>query len=258
MYFTQLPRFVGVVESLRRLRLMRFDARAMFRQRHRFLRLAFLPAFAFTLSAPALADECDRLPAPSVTVKRIDEPIKVDTQYGFRQLTHLGSDIGRAGHVIVGLTRGKARARFSVVMSRHVDRSRRWECSSPHITVTYGFSPMIVYVAKEIPQGTCAYDEVFRHEMLHVNASQEHIAALEQKLRDALAARFVTGQPWRGPVGQAPRLLQRELVDLWQPYLEREINLGMEAQKAIDSPEEYARVMNSCEGEIGRLTKTQK
>ena len=231
-----------------------FPAFRPFVQRIRFLRLVFLPLITLALPTPVRADECDRLPAPTVTVKRTEEPISINTQYGYRQLTHLGSDIARTGHVILGLTRGNARVSFSVQMARYVDRTRRWECASPQLVVTYGFSPMTVYVAREIPKGTCAYDEVFRHEMRHVNAYQKHLADIEQNLRDTLTARFATGKPWRGPLGQAPRVLQRELVERWQPYLEREINLGMEAQKAIDSPEEYALVLDACDGEIRRLT----
>ena len=34
-------------------------------------------------AAPAWAtDECDRLPLPSVAVKRLDEPVSLDTTYG--------------------------------------------------------------------------------------------------------------------------------------------------------------------------------
>ena len=207
------------------------------------------------VAPPSKADECDRLPAPSITVKRTEEAININTQYGYRQLTHLGSDIARTGHVILGLTRGTARVSFSVKMARHVDRTRRWECASPQLIVSYGFSPMTVYVAREIPKGTCAYNKVFRHEMRHVAAYQAHLEAIEQNLRETVTARFAIGKPWRGPLGQAPRALQRELVERWQPYLEREINLGMAAQKAIDSPEEYALVLDACDGEIRRLTR---
>jgi len=220
-------------------------------------RLRLLPpvVIALLVFAQAAADECERLPAPSVTVTRLEEPITINTQYGYRELTHLGSDIARTGQAILGLTRGKARASFSVTMTRHPDKTRRWECASPQILLTYGFSPMTIYVAKEIPKGTCAYDEVLRHEMRHVTAYRSHLAAIEPKVREALTARFVTGEPWRGPLGQPPRQLQREISERWQPYMEHEINLGMAAQKEIDAPEEYARVLDSCNGEIRRLTR---
>ena len=67
--------------------------------------------------------------------------------------------------------------------------------------------------------------------------------------------RFVTDGPWRGPVGQARARLQQELEERWAPYIRREMNKVDAAQALIDTPEEYARVAESCGGEVKRLTR---
>jgi hypothetical protein len=39
------------------------------------------------------------------------------------------------------------------------------------------------------------------------------------------------------------------------PYIKREIGKVESAQSLIDTPEEYARVSESCNGEIQKLTR---
>ncbi len=216
-----------------------------------------LPALmlAVLLAGPGRADECDQLPMPSVTVNRLDENITVSNQYSYRELTHLGATLAPAGRQVLGLTRGKAVARFTTRTPLYIDRTGRWECASPQISVSFGLSPMTVYVAKEFREGSCAYREIYQHELRHVKAYRDHLNRIEKEVSDMLNQRFATGGPWRGPAGQAQERLQRELEDRWLPYIRRAINRVDQAQALIDTPEEYARVSNSCNGEISRRTR---
>ena len=206
-------------------------------------------------SSPFAADVCDQLPRPSVAVHRLEEPPTVNRQYGYRELTHLGSALAQPGKQVLGLTRGRASSRFSLSLARQLDPSGRWECASPQITVTYGFSPLTVYVAREFPEGSCAFKEIYQHEMRHVKTYQAHLVSIESELTATLSRRFATGSPWRGPSGQTRAQLERELNERWLPYVQREIDRVDADQTLIDSPEEYARVADSCNGEIGRLIR---
>lgn len=201
-------------------------------------------------SCPGMADECDLLPKPSVTLKRLELRPALNNSYSYRELTQLGAAGGRAGHKVLGLTRGTAIARFETSIPLYADRSGRWECASPQIIVSYGFQPMTVSVAREFPEGTCAHQEIYAHELRHVATYRAHLATIEKDLAETLALRFNTGTPWRGPLGQTRHQLQRELNERWLPYIQREINRANEAQEQIDSAEEYARVTNACNGEV--------
>ncbi|MBL8416568.1 MAG: hypothetical protein JNM42_19260 [Propionivibrio sp.] len=211
--------------------------------------------FAVVLSCPCWADKCDQLPKPSVTVKRLDTRVTVNTQHGYKVLNHLGSALARPGNQILGLTRVNDVAHFASSTPLHVDRSGRWECASPQLTLTLGFNPMTVYVAKEFPEGGCAYKEIYQHELRHVKAYQAHLSTIENELSESLNRRFATGGAWRGPVGQTRADLQRELDERWLPYIQREFAHADEAQALIDTPEEYARVANACNGEIRKRTR---
>lgn len=203
----------------------------------------------------AWADPCEQLPKPTVTVKRLDDRISLNTGYSYKSLNNLGASINRPGRHVLGLTRGTATVQFAVTTPSVIDPSGRWECASPQVTLTFGFSPMTVYVAKEFPEGSCPFKEVQEHEMRHVKTYQSHLAAIEKELSNALSTRFATGTPWRGPVGQASDKLQRELNERWTPYVQHEIRRVEAAQALVDSAEEYERVANACAGEVRKLIR---
>ena len=206
-------------------------------------------------SSPLAADVCDQLPRPSVAVHRLEEPLTVNRQYGYRELTHLGSTVARPGQQVLGLTRGRASARFSLSIASRVERYGRWECASPQLTVTYGFSPLTVYVAREFPEGSCAFKEIYQHEMRHVKTYQAHLVSIENELTATLNHRFASDGPWRGPAGETRMALERELSERWLPYIQRAIDRVDADQSLIDSADEYARVADSCKGEIRQLMR---
>ena len=121
--------------------------------------------------------------------------------------------------------------------------------------MTYGYDPMTVYIAKEFPERTCAYNEIYKHELRHVKTYQEHLVAIEKDLTETLRRRFATGTPWRGPVGNTQAILQREIDDRWLPYIKRETGKVGVAPARVDTPVEYEPGSKSCNGEIRRLIK---
>lgn len=207
------------------------------------------------IASPSQADPCNELPKPSVTIKRIDERLSYNTEYSYKSLTNIGASLARPGKQVLGLTRGNATVSFASNTPSIIDPTGRWECTSPQITLTFGFSPMTVYVAREFPEGTCAYKEIREHEMRHVEAYQKHIAGIEKELTESLNARFATGAVWRGPVGQTAARLRQELDARWAPYVQRQIKRVDEAQAKIDTAEEYDRVANACGGEISKVLR---
>lgn len=216
-----------------------------------------LALLALALPARA-ADPCEELPKPSVTVKRLETPLALNTTYSYRSLTNLGAARARPGQQVLGLTRGNATARFASNTPSIVDSGKRWECASPQIVLSYGFSPLTVYVAREFPPGSCAHKEIHEHEMRHVQAYLKHQADIEKSVADTLNARFATGAPWRGAAGEVTARLQDELNERWLPYVQRELRKVEAAQAVIDSDEEYERVANACAGEIAKRLRGNK
>ena len=77
----------------------------------------------FLASAPVVADECDQLPPPSVTLRRLPEKLSVDTRYGYREITHLAAEIAR---------RERACSASRAARRRCVRRSDRRPLSNAH------------------------------------------------------------------------------------------------------------------------------
>lgn len=212
--------------------------------------LHFLIYLALCAARPLIAAECEQLPKPSLNIKPLEEKTSYNTQYSYRALTQLAASLARPDKRVLGLTRGNASVTFSLQLPSVQDASGRWECSSPQLTLTYGFSPMTVYVAREFPEGSCAYKEILEHEMRHVKAYQAHLASIEKEVQATLSQRFVTGEVWRGPTGFYGEQIKKEIDERWVPYVQRMLRRVEEAQAVIDTPEEYERVANACEGEI--------
>lgn len=213
------------------------------------LLLAASPAWPEDLSA------CQQLPKPTVTVKLMEHSLSINTGYGYRQLTTLGGEKVRPGRQVLGLTRANSVAQFALNMPGYRDATERYECASPQITLTLGFKEMTVYVGKEFPNGSCAYKEIFEHEMRHVKTYQEHVSKVQTTVQEDITRRFATGEVWRGPAGVGFARVSKELNERWLPYVNREFRKVDQAQALIDTPAEYARLSNACNGEIKKLTR---
>ncbi|MDZ4314951.1 MAG: hypothetical protein U0989_09325 [Azonexus sp.] len=217
--------------------------------------LALTGALISSPSGSADLVECAQLPKPSVSIKRLEDALRFNTQYSYRSLTHIGGEKVKPGHQVLGLTRASAIAQFSLNMPSYRDAAERYECASPQISLNFGFKEMTVYVGKEFPVGSCAYKEIFEHEMRHVKAYQEHIAKVEKVVLEDLNRRFVTGDLWRGPAGVHYAQVSKELDERWLPYVNREMRKVDLDQMLIDTPEEYARLSQSCNGEVKNYAK---
>lgn len=219
------------------------------------------PPLALLVIAPwptACAADCDHLPPSTVSVKRLDEPVRINLQYGYQALKALSADYTRSDREVLGLTRGQAIAKFSTRSMVLPDPSGRWECASHQIALEYGFSPLTVYVSKEFPQGSCAHDEIYAHELKHVRVYQAHARKIEQEIADRLRDRFAATAPIRGPRGETQLRLNQQIHQEWIPFVKRLLDEANIAQRDVDSPEEYERVAASCNGAIKRqLTRAR-
>jgi hypothetical protein len=127
-------------------------------------------------------------------------------------------------------------------------------CMRPHFSVKLSYSPIEVYVGREIPRGSCAYAEVVHHE-------EKHVAAYVRQLREAAAAVERAMRAYYGNVifyGDADQLatqLTYQVKQHWLPLAEQQLSAVEEVQQAIDSPQEYARNRAACNGEIGRVLR---
>lgn len=225
--------------------------------------VALSAAFAFVvlLAAPASAQprtpfqaKCEDTIGETISVlSSRGEGYRIDNTRSYFDLTRLKGSV-RRGSWVLGLTHTEARVSIKVGGRMLMDEASGHECVAPRIDVNLYYAPIVIYVSREFPPGSCSYQEVLAHEMRHLKTYQDFLPRAEAIVRARLAARFA-GKPLYAPIGQARNLLQREVDRSWMPYIKREMEKIEVLQAAIDTPQEYARLGKVCAGEVQSLLR---
>lgn len=177
----------------------------------------------------------------------------IDTHLGYRALTAMKGG-ARANTFVLGLTRTESRVAMGLSGPMLQDAATGYECVAPQISVKLYYAPVVIYVSKEFPVGTCAYNEILRHEERHLKAYMDSLPRVENIVRTALAKRF-QDKPLYAPKGMARDALAAEMDSGWMPFIKTEMSRVEVLQAAIDTPAEYARLGKACNGEIQNILR---
>lgn len=137
---------------------------------------------------------------------------------------------------------------------RHQMQRDGFVCAAvERIDVSFGLRERNVFVARELPEGTCIHGEVLAHEMKHVAADEALLGRFVPQVKERLTQELARVTPVRARTStQAVDALRRH-VDRVMANLFREF--GQErarVQAAIDTADEYRRVSRACGGELAR------
>lgn len=217
------------------------------------------------VAAPSLQEQfltrCEREFARGVKFQILTRGYELNHSLSISELSRLRSN-GSAGqgarqHVL-GLTVVKSLSRIDALTLNLQNPQTNQECLSVKLDVTLEYTAPQVYIAKEIPPGTCSYQQILEHELRHVQAYLTHLPKVEAALRPLLNQRFGVA-PIYGGVGQGkPQLreqLQQELNQYWIPLLGSEVEKVEAQQRVIDSPQEYERMGRACNGEVQKFLR---
>ena len=100
------------------------------------------------------------------------------------------------------------------------------------LTVSLRFVHPMLRVIRDLAPGTCAHAHVLRHEYTHVRIYRE----MARQFRELV-------YPWSDTATPADVL----------HYAKQQLAKLQEQQRLFDSPEEYARNLTACKGEIPKL-----
>jgi hypothetical protein len=207
---------------------------------------------AFCANTPRTAFQIrceDTIPKTVSVVAARQQGYSIDQSVSYRRLTQMGA---MPNGVVLGLTQMKSRIEMHVSGPILQDPSTGYECIAPQVQVEIVYAPMVVYVAREFPQGTCAYRQILEHEMRHVQVYREHLPKAEAAVKIALRAAF-QAEPLYAPSGSANILLQQKMSDGWMAFIQGELNKVEERQALIDTAQEYARLGKVCGGEVPKI-----
>ncbi len=197
-------------------------------------------------SADDFAERCSALARQvKVSVAFQDLPVVTDESRNVQALNGLSGKRAGGHHNVYGLTHANPYFRLSVV-PRTVMDSHGQICAMPDISLSLGFSEIVVYLARELTD-QCRRNVVREHEQEHVNTWKAHLRASAQLLTTIL--RREVGEPRtyasRGEAEAGVRVWADELVT---PWAKRILATVSDAQQAIDTPASYAAVVSRLRG----------
>jgi hypothetical protein len=226
---------------------------------HRLL-LALLPLLLLlALPSRAIAADtsdnfeqrCEREMLPKIEVHAHRAGFVVHNTVSSRVLNTRGV-FNHAGQTMMGMTSSSTRAEIYLDGASLADLANGRECLAPRIEVDLSYQPLDVYVAREFHPASCAYREVFAHELQHVKVYADHLPVIEQVVRDELVKRY-GGRPLYAPRGQGLATLQ-DHIDTWlRPLIKSELAKVEVKQAALDNHIEADRLSHLCQGEVAHL-----
>ena len=211
-------------------------------------------AFAAVEPSAAFQDECSqRLPATTVQVQSQPSAVTYDFSLNVAALTRRKKAAGPHGKTL-GLTEHRLRLESSWQGQMLFDKKSGLYCSRPQLRMTVAVGPQHVFVGREFPRGSCAFNEIVEHELRHVRANQAQLEAMAQELQQALQESF-GNRIFYGSRQELRDAFSRNLTSGWMPWAESRFRQVDAAHDAIDSPAEYARNRTMCDAEVPRLLK---
>lgn len=226
---------------------------------------ALLPLCALLVAVWAPAAQAARTPFQARCEDDISKTVSVltaqqngfsiDNHLPYRSLTAM-KGAARANTFVLGLTKTESRVAIALQGPMLQDPVSGYECVAPQITVRLYYAPVVIYVGKEFPVGSCAYNEILAHEQRHLQTYMAQLPKVERLVQSALLKRF-GDKPLYAPKGTARAALASEIDTGWLPYIKAEMAKVEILQAAIDSPQEYARLGKACNGEIQTILRAR-
>jgi len=229
--------------------------------------LPFLFLALWLMSAPAMAlqpNGCPDFKEPEVFVKQlVAAPSFNDTLdlASIRKLTiEQGKEIVSTHDVPVGITAAslKLDSRFQVSIS--INPADRMACAQiAGFDLNVGFEDTVVYLAKELPYRSCSYLAVLEHEMKHVRTDKAFVATYAPYLPDTLRRAIREIGTVRASSSETAEKRLTASIDSVMADIGSDFSHRRQAmQIQIDTPEEYARLGSSCNGELSETIDRAK
>lgn len=214
--------------------------------------LAVEPASAAIAQASTrFKQQCEqRLPAAQIKVSIKESPLVESHTDSYRQLSERQVEFGQRGYA-VGLTSGQVAMQFHSGARLLQDPLSSFACTRPQIELTLYLNQHKISIAREIPEGTCAYLAVMSHEQQHVALNRQNLAWIAARMEAEMTA-YYRDQIAYGSSSELRIWLSDTVKGYWLQRLKQLEAAARERHRQIDTEEEYKRTNTVCDGEIPR------
>ena len=220
----------------------------------------YLLALLSLVAVPAWAnplDECSSsrdIPV-SVTV-RFDNPT-YDYNYGIPAIQGMMSE---ADHhiqetIALGLTRYEPTIGLSLPIVGIALPSKLVCAHVEKVDIDISYGQVTVFVANEIPQGSCGFREIMAHEQKHIDVNRQVLNEYAPRIKASVKNYIQSRGVFREQTAEyAESVLNQDLNNLIHTELAAMAAENSRRQMLVDSHDEYLRITNSCNGEIARVS----
>lgn len=215
--------------------------------------------FSGTAVAQEDVDSCDSYPDVPVNITPVFDDPKYDFTQNLAQIQILASDaqhtIPQYHPVTMGLTRYEPVLEFHVPMVVRTEHEGMSGCAFvQHVDVTVGYRNVTVFIANEIPQGTCAFDEIMAHEQKHIDVNRqildEFVPLIEERFKAYLR---LNGVQQVENADYARKIITDKLKSIMEDVTGQMETENIRRQREVDSVEEYTRLSKVCQGELTNI-----
>lgn len=220
-----------------------------------------LPEISLPLSAGyVLAGlfTCDPQAVPLITLDFQNNPVRIDNSKSSAALAELRQRSASPGYdgefaVVDGITDSNFAFKYDMdfeSVSRPVLRDACIRVKAVNLTISYTAT---VYVASQIPPGSCRHALTSEHEMRHVNtditALKEFLPSVRKIVEAAVMSEAVTGHIPQAQVESAQASLSKKLTAVLGEATGALRRARALRQQQVDSREEYQRLSTACPDE---------
>jgi hypothetical protein len=193
---------------------------------------------------------CQRRLGPT-SVRVTTTPVSYTTDFSrsIDDLTARGAH--SAGTIILGLVETQVRSEAKFGLNGIKQNFRDRYCMRPSVEIRLAFQPMRLFVAKEHPEGSCAFRVTMEHELKHIAVYQEYLADFAAQVQVDLSRELGDRILYFASPAAADAHVEAAIAQTLKPYLEGVQDEVKARQKRVDSAEEYARLgamQNWCAG----------
>jgi len=203
--------------------------------------------FGGLIALPAAAAECPVPDAPQIRIALAAAPVREDRSLSFHQLSGIPSASRRAGleayDGTLGLTDGEFGASANIDL-RTVEVAGGY-CTSARAAVITLEWKTVVYLAAQIPPGSCIDRTVREHEAKHIAIDQKLIPIAEQVIEIALDS-VVRHGIYGGTVAESRQNLQNQSLEAVNEAMGIFAAMRKRKQLMLDTKEEYDKVRQRC------------
>ncbi|HYG88567.1 MAG TPA: hypothetical protein VD978_20170 [Azospirillum sp.] len=224
--------------------------------------IAALAAVALSRPAAAQGIGCPKFDRPELRIDTQLVPLKRNFAKTLPQLQAMpGRSAGPRGAEsgqVLGLAHATFGERWQIGAHYQPQPGGAVCAALSRLTVSFGFQERVVYVARELPQGSCIQREVLTHEMKHVAVDEALLKEFMPTFKRRLEAVVARQGAVRARSHDHAMALLRQPVDAAVKGLMQEFARERERRQAkVDTIEEYRRVSKSCNGDLAKYVKGQ-